>query len=60
VWHQRIRPGRLQALIESRASGTSTVDMLMKVDRLINAIKSMVPAEMSGEIVRKKKHSRHP
>jgi hypothetical protein len=48
-----IAAGRLHALIESRASGTSMVDMLVKMDQIINAIKSTVPEEMWGEIVRK-------
>jgi hypothetical protein len=48
-----IAAGRLQALIESRASGTSMVDMLVKMDRIINAIQSTVPEEMWDEIVRK-------
>jgi hypothetical protein len=38
-----IAAGRLHALIESRASGTSMVDMLVKMDQIINAIKSTVP-----------------
>ena len=44
---------RLQALIESRANGTSMVDMLVKVDRIISAIHSTVPEEMWPEILRK-------
>ncbi|OBG60831.1 hypothetical protein [Mycobacterium sp. E735] len=48
-----IAAGRLQALIESRASGTSMVEMWVKMDRIISAIKSTVPVEMWGEIVRK-------
>ncbi|MGO9152409.1 hypothetical protein [Mycobacterium sp.] len=50
-----IAAGRLQALIESRASATSMVDMWVKMDRIINAIKSTVPEEMWPEIVRKMK-----
>ncbi len=46
----RIAAGRLQAMIESRASGTSMVDMLVKMDRVINAIKSTVPEEMWGRL----------
>jgi hypothetical protein len=48
-----IAAGRPQALIESRASGTSMVDMLVKMDRIINAIQSTVPEEMWPEILRK-------
>jgi hypothetical protein len=48
-----IAAGRLQALIESRASGTSMADILVKMDRIISAIQSTVPEEMWGEIVRK-------
>jgi lambda repressor-like predicted transcriptional regulator len=50
-----IAAGRLQALIESRASATSMVDMWVKMDRIINAIKSTVPESMWPEIVRKMK-----
>ena len=48
-----IAAARLQALMESRASGTSMIDMWVKMDKIINAIKSTVPEEMWGEIVRK-------
>jgi hypothetical protein len=48
-----IAAGRLQALIESRASGTSMVDVWVKLDRIINAIKSTVPEEMWEEIAAK-------
>jgi hypothetical protein len=44
---------RLQALMESRASGTSMLDMWVKMDRVINAIKSTVPEEMWEEIAAK-------
>ena len=44
---------RLQALIESRASGMTMVDILVKMDKIINAIYSVVPEEMWGEIVAK-------
>ncbi|MGO8853688.1 hypothetical protein [Mycobacterium sp.] len=50
-----IAAGRLQALIESRASATSMVDMWVKMDRIINAIKSTVPESLWPEIVRKLK-----
>jgi hypothetical protein len=48
-----IAAGRLQAMIESRASGTSMVDMWVKMDRIISAIHSTVPEEMWPEILRK-------
>jgi hypothetical protein len=48
-----IAAGRLQALIESRASGTSMVDMRLKMDRIIRAIHSSVPEELWPEILRK-------
>ena len=48
-----IAAGRLQALIESRASGTSMVDMWVKMDRIIRAIHSTVPEELWPEILRK-------
>lgn len=44
-----IAAGRLQALIDSRASGTSIADMLVKMDRIINAIRSTVPEEIWAE-----------
>jgi hypothetical protein len=47
-----IAAGRLQALIDSRASGTSMADILVKMDRIINAIQSTVPQELWGEILR--------
>jgi hypothetical protein len=50
-----IAAGRLQALIESRASGTSMADMLVQMNRIINAVKSTVPESMWPEIVRKLK-----
>jgi hypothetical protein len=48
-----IAAGRLQALIESRASGTSMVEILVQMDRIIKAIHSTVPEEMWPEILRK-------
>jgi hypothetical protein len=48
-----IAAGRLQAMIESRASGTSMVDMWVKMDRIIRAIHSSVPEELWPEILRK-------
>ena len=48
-----IAAARLQALIESRASGTRIADLRVKMDRIIRAIHSTVPQELWGEIVRK-------
>lgn len=48
-----IAAGRLQALIESRASGTSIADLMVQMDRIINAIRSTVPEDMWPEILRK-------
>jgi serine/threonine protein kinase len=45
--------GRLQALIESRASGTRIADLMAQMDRIINAIHSSVPEELWPEILRK-------
>ena len=50
-----IAAGRLQSLIESRASGTSMADMLVQINRIINAVKSTVPESLWPEIVRKMK-----
>ena len=50
-----IAAGRLQALIESRASGTSMADMYVQMNRIIYAIKSTVPETLWPEIVRKMK-----
>ncbi len=48
-----IAAGRLQALIDARANGTSMAEILVKMDRIINAIQSTVPEEMWGEILSK-------
>ena len=48
-----IAAARLQALIDSRAGRTSMADILFKMDRIINAIHSTVPAELWPEILRK-------
>ena len=48
-----IAAGRLQALIESRASGTRIADILFKMDRIFDAIHSTVPEELWPEILRK-------
>ena len=48
-----IAAGRLQALIESRASGTRIADLMVQMGRIINAIHSSVPEELWPEILRK-------
>ena len=48
-----IAAGRLQALIESRAGGTRIADLMVQMDRIINAIHSTVPQELWPEILRK-------
>jgi len=50
-----IAAGRLQALIESRAGQPDMADMLVQINRIINAVKTTVPEEMWPEIVRKMK-----
>ena len=46
-----IAAGRLQALIESRAGGTRIADLMVQMDRIINAIHSTVPEELWPEIL---------
>jgi hypothetical protein len=48
-----IAAGRLQALIESRASGTSIADMLVQMGRIIAAVKSTVSEDLWPEILRR-------
>ena len=48
-----IAAGRLQALIESRASGTSVVRLIAQLDRIIRAIHDSVPEELWEEILHK-------
>ena len=48
-----IAAGRLQALIESRASGTRIADLMVQMDHIIRAIHSSVPEELWPEILRK-------
>jgi hypothetical protein len=48
-----IAAGRLQALIESRASGTSVVQLIAQLDRIIRAIHNSVPEELWEEILHK-------
>ena len=48
-----IAAGRLQALIESRASGTRIADLRVQMGRIIDAVHSTVPEELWPEILRK-------
>jgi hypothetical protein len=48
-----IAAGRLQAMIDSRASSTSMAEMLVQMDRIIRAVKSTVPEALWPEITRK-------
>ena len=48
-----IAADRLQALIESRASGTSVVQLIAQLDRIIRAIHDSVPEELWDEILHK-------
>jgi hypothetical protein len=48
-----IAAARLQALIESRASGIRIADLMVQMDHIINAIHSTVPQELWPEILRK-------
>ena len=48
-----IAAGRLQSLIESRASGTRIADLMVQMGRIIDAIHSTVPEELWPEILRK-------
>ena len=48
-----IAAGQLQALIESRASGTRIADLMVQMGRIIDAIHSTVPQELWPEILRK-------
>jgi hypothetical protein len=48
-----IAAGRLQALIESRASGTHIADLMVQMGRIIDAIHDTVPQELWPEILRK-------
>ena len=59
-----IAAGRLQALIDSRAGQPDMAHIMVQVAHIIEAVKSTVPREMWGEIVRKldqlEKHSGSP
>ena len=48
-----VAAARLQALIESRGSGTSIADLRVQMSRIIDAIHSSVPEELWPEILRK-------
>ena len=48
-----IAAARLQALIESRASGTRIADLMVQMGHIIDAIHSTVPEELWPEILRK-------
>ncbi len=48
-----VAAARLQALIESRAGGTSIADLRVQMGRIIDAIHSTVPEELWPEILRK-------
>ncbi len=48
-----IAAGRLQALIESRASGTRIAELMVQMGRIIDAVHSTVPEELWPEILRK-------
>jgi hypothetical protein len=48
-----VAAGRLQALIESRASGTRMVEIMAQMGRIIDAIHATVPEELWPEILRK-------
>ena len=48
-----IAAGRLQALIESRASGTRIADLMVQMGRIIDAIHDTVPQELWEVILHK-------
>jgi hypothetical protein len=48
-----IAAGRLQALIDSRASGIRMAEILVQMDHIINAVHDTVPQELWPEILRK-------
>jgi hypothetical protein len=47
-----IAAGRLQALVESRAGGLSMAEVMVKMNRVIEAVRSTVPPELWPEIRR--------
>lgn len=44
---------KLQSFLDSRDRGVDVAEMWVKLDRVINAVKSAVPEEMWGDIVEK-------
>jgi hypothetical protein len=48
-----IAAGRLQALIDSRASGTRIAELMVQMGRIIDAVHDTVPQELWPEILRK-------
>jgi hypothetical protein len=48
-----IAAGHLQSLIESRAGTLDMAQIVVQLDRIIEAVRSTVSREMWGEIVRK-------
>lgn len=48
-----IAAGRLQSLIDSREGQPDMVDIMVQLNRIIDAVKSTVPQEMWGEIADK-------
>ena len=52
---------KLQSFLDSRDRGVDIAEMWVKLDRVINAVKSAVPEEMWGEIAEKLEQSeQHP
>ena len=50
---------KLQSFLDSRDKGVDVAEMWVKLDRLINAVKSVVPEEMWGAIAEKLECERH-
>jgi hypothetical protein len=48
---------KLQSFLDSRDRGVDVAEMWVKLDRLINAVKSAVPEEMWGDIAEKLEQS---
>ncbi len=44
---------KLQSLLDRRSEGPDVAEMMVQVDRIINAVKSTVPQEMWGAIIEK-------
>lgn len=45
--------GKLQSVLDKQDTGTDVAEMIVKVDRIIDAVRSTVPQSMWGEIVEK-------